>query len=382
MTFDLYVWSAPRDLDADQAEALLESWHEEGGDPSESPFEPSSDVGWFHRELTKDAPELEAASDAVPTTSTRPVWLSTEPEPPARSWPFACRRTRRATSSTRSPGLPRSTTSCCSTRGAGASTARWRRWPPTPQPRSGRPARSRRPWLAASAARRGRGVACRDPHHQRRRRARRRVHVRDGRLHVHPRGPEGRADSPGAKRARTRRVTAQRGVPGRLTLSEADRRVLAAWAADCAERTLHVFESHAPDDRRPREAIAGARAFAAGELRIGPARSLAAASHAAARAVGDFAAVDAARAAGHAAATAHMAAHARGASSYAAMAISKATPGRPEAVEDEVRWQRQHTSDVIREVLRRLPPPPRSAGVLGTLQRELHRGRQRRRLTG
>ncbi len=105
-----------------------------------------------------------------------------------------------------------------------------------------------------------------------------------------------------------------------LTLSEDDRRVLAVWAADCAERTLPLFEAQAPGDTRPREAIAGGRAFARGELRIGPVRALAIAAHAAAREVGDPAAVAAARAAGHAAATAHMASHARGVPAYAAKA--------------------------------------------------------------
>ena len=50
------------------------------------------------------------------------------------------------------------------------------------------------------------------------------------------------------------------------TLSEADRRRVAAWAADCAERVLGLFEAAAPADERPRAAIARARAFARGEL--------------------------------------------------------------------------------------------------------------------
>jgi hypothetical protein len=48
--------------------------------------------------------------------------------------------------------------------------------------------------------------------------------------------------------------------PGALTLSEDDRRVLAVWAADCAERTLSFFEQRAPSDTRPRGAIDGVRA--------------------------------------------------------------------------------------------------------------------------
>jgi hypothetical protein len=84
VTFDLYAWKSPRDLDADGAAALVQRWHDEGADPAASPFEPSDDVGWFHRELTRDEPDLDIVSDAIPNPSTRPVWLSTDPEPPAR----------------------------------------------------------------------------------------------------------------------------------------------------------------------------------------------------------------------------------------------------------------------------------------------------------
>jgi len=84
VTFDLYAWKSPRELDADRAEALLDSWHEMGGDPSLSPFKPSTDVGWFYRELMKDVPGLEASSDAVPNASRAPIWLSATLEPPAR----------------------------------------------------------------------------------------------------------------------------------------------------------------------------------------------------------------------------------------------------------------------------------------------------------
>ena len=82
MTFDLYVWKSPRDLDADAIDALLEGWQAAGGDPATSPFEPSTDVGWFYLELTKDDPELGASSDGVPSTSKTPIWLGTTPDPP------------------------------------------------------------------------------------------------------------------------------------------------------------------------------------------------------------------------------------------------------------------------------------------------------------
>jgi len=160
--------------------------------------------------------------------------------------------------------------------------------------------------------------------------------------------------------------------PGALTLSEDDRRVVAVWAADCAERTLSLFEALAPSDTRPRDAIDGLRAFARGEMRIGKVRTLAARAHAAAREIGDPAAVAAARAAGQAAGVAHMAAHARGAAAYAAKAAGLAAPHDPTAVADEVRWQLRHASPTVREVLRNLPLPTRPTGLLGALISDTH----------
>lgn len=84
MSFDLYVWHSPRDLDEAGAVARIEAWQRAGGDPAASPFELSTDIGWFHRELMQDLPHLEVVSDAVPNPSRRPVWLSTDDEPPAR----------------------------------------------------------------------------------------------------------------------------------------------------------------------------------------------------------------------------------------------------------------------------------------------------------
>ncbi|MFE3110715.1 putative immunity protein [Kitasatospora indigofera] len=88
-----------------------------------------------------------------------------------------------------------------------------------------------------------------------------------------------------------------------VIISEEDRRQLGAWAADCAERVLHLFEADAPADTRPREAIEGIRSYARGEIPRGPLRPLAHAALAAAREAGAPAATAAARAAGYAAAT-------------------------------------------------------------------------------
>jgi hypothetical protein len=85
VTFDLYAWKAPRDLDAGGAATLVQRWHDEGADPAASPFEPSEDVGWFHRELKNEGLPLGLVSDANPNPSTRPAWLSGgDDEPPAR----------------------------------------------------------------------------------------------------------------------------------------------------------------------------------------------------------------------------------------------------------------------------------------------------------
>lgn len=92
---------------------------------------------------------------------------------------------------------------------------------------------------------------------------------------------------------------------------------LALWAADCAERVLPIFEAECPDDVQPQQAIHAARLWQSGDLPMIVARKMAFAAHAAARQPLSKAAVAAARAAGHAAATAHVATHAPHAAAYA-----------------------------------------------------------------
>jgi hypothetical protein len=168
------------------------------------------------------------------------------------------------------------------------------------------------------------------------------------------------------------------------TLTQADRRLVAAWAADCAERVLGLFEAEAPGDRRPREAIARTRAFAHGESTVAEEIRRRFMNGGAAREVRAPAAVAAARAAGQAAAVAHMGAHALGAAAYAARAAGLAAD-RPEAVEEEVRWQLRHLSPAAREALRKLPPVGENAsgplgpgllasGVLGSVIRDIQAG--------
>ncbi len=153
--------------------------------------------------------------------------------------------------------------------------------------------------------------------------------------------------------------------PGPSTLSREERRTLAPWAADCAQRVLPRFEAAATTDARPRRAIEGLRAFARGEREIGDLRRLALDAHVAARAVEGPAAVAAARAAGQAAGVAHMAGHAFAAAAYAVKAAAMDANDPAGALDAEVRCQIGMAPPPAREILRRLPAPPRTAGVLG-----------------
>lgn len=125
-------------------------------------------------------------------------------------------------------------------------------------------------------------------------------------------------------------------------------RQLAIWAADCAEHVLPLFEEHHPLDDRPRRAIETARAWAAGAVSVGAARTAAFAAHAAAREA-SAAAREAARAAGHAVATAHMADHALGPAWYGVRAV-RASDGA-EAAEQERAWQLEHLSPAIKQLV-------------------------------
>jgi hypothetical protein len=172
-----------------------------------------------------------------------------------------------------------------------------------------------------------------------------------------------------------------RPVASPQALSEADRRVVASWAADCAERVLPLFRREAPDDIRPRDAIERARAFSRGELdAAGEIRRRFVAGRAAHNV--SPAAIAAARSAAQAAGVAHMGAHALGAAAYAAKAAGLASPERPDAGDDEVRWQLGHLRPNAREALVRLPllgtdsagplgPGLLASGVLGAHIREI-----------
>jgi hypothetical protein len=203
------------------------------------------------------------------------------------------------------------------------------------------------------------------------------------------------------------------------TLSEADRRTVAAWAADCAERVLALAEdggpcdgdalaegpqagepqAHEPQAEEPqapgsrdagaREAIARTRAFAHGESDVAGEILRRFTNGGAARDAPTPAAHAARKAAGQAAAVAHMGAHALGAAAYAAKAAGLAAPDHEDAaVADEVRWQLERASPAVRAALQKLPalgedrsgplgPGLLASGRLGAVIGELQAGLRR-----
>lgn len=145
-----------------------------------------------------------------------------------------------------------------------------------------------------------------------------------------------------------RLITVRRGG----TLQDADHRLLAVWAADCAQHVLHFFEQAQPDDDRPRRAIEQARAWARGDITMTQSRTAGGHAMGAARALSG-AAREGAYAAGQAAAVAHVAAHELGAAAYAIRAVRAAAPKDQhlEAGHLECQWQRAQLPEAIRELV-------------------------------
>jgi len=131
-------------------------------------------------------------------------------------------------------------------------------------------------------------------------------------------------------------------------------RLLAKWAADCAEHVLPLFNEYSADER-PGRAVQVARDWAEGKAPAGEFRKAAVGAHAAARTVTNKAAIAAARAAGHAVATAHMADHCFGPMIYGCKAVEAAGG----SAEKERAWQ-----------VKKLPPRLRKV-IVSALERHL-----------
>ncbi|MBA8952505.1 putative immunity protein [Actinomadura namibiensis] len=144
-----------------------------------------------------------------------------------------------------------------------------------------------------------------------------------------------------------RLITVRRGG----TLTDEHHRLLAEWAALCAEHVLHLFERERPHDTRPRDAIGVGRAWIRGEVRMREAHQTAFVANAAGRGLPDPARF-AALAAGQAVAVAHVAAHDLGAAAYAIRAAAAAAAGDAEAARLRERdWQRERIPAELRELV-------------------------------
>ena len=145
-----------------------------------------------------------------------------------------------------------------------------------------------------------------------------------------------------------RLITVRRGG----TLTDEHHRLLAEWAAVCAEHVLPLFEQEQPRDTRPRDAIEVGRGWIRGEVPMREAHNTAFVANAAARGLPDPAKY-AALAAGQAVAVAHVAAHDLGAAAYAIRAAA-ASVGASEAESARIRerdWQRERIPTELRELV-------------------------------
>lgn len=145
-----------------------------------------------------------------------------------------------------------------------------------------------------------------------------------------------------------RLITVRRGG----TLSDEHHRMLAEWAAVCAEHVLPLFEAAHPDDSRPRDAIELGRGWIRGEVPMKEAHRKAFVANAAGRdqpAPVKFTALSA----GQAVAVAHVAEHALGAAAYAIRAAAASVPSE-EAEQARLRerdWQRERIPAELRELV-------------------------------
>lgn len=134
------------------------------------------------------------------------------------------------------------------------------------------------------------------------------------------------------------------------TLTDENHRLLALWAAECAEHILHIFEDFCPNDKRPRGAIEAAQLWVNGEMKMMRARDFAGA----AREVKSIS--EAARMAALSAGQAAVVAHGLGAATYAIRAVMEAVPKnlkaeREVARQKECQWQRDRLPEKIRELV-------------------------------
>lgn len=119
----------------------------------------------------------------------------------------------------------------------------------------------------------------------------------------------------------------------------ANRRTLILWTLELAEETVRELEDRYPDDRRPREALEAARAWAAGEIKMPLARRAILDCHAMAKELTDPADIARCHAVGQACSVVHTEGHAMGYPIYelTALVLEQGAEDYREVVEARVR---------------------------------------------
>jgi hypothetical protein len=164
-----------------------------------------------------------------------------------------------------------------------------------------------------------------------------------------------------------------------IALSKQELRAVAAYAAECAQEVLEIFEEARAADSRPRDAIDAAWAFARGGERGKQLRDVGWAAHRAAREAGTPAAADAARAAMSAAAAAylhplanaHQVKHILGAGAHAARAAELMADDDRDVGAEHIEQARGLATPAVIDVLSRYPAAPPGGGRVGELLRGL-----------
>lgn len=164
-----------------------------------------------------------------------------------------------------------------------------------------------------------------------------------------------------------------------IDLSTQDLREVTAFATECAEVALEIFEADQPNDSRPRAAIGAAWEFARGGERGKSLRDTAWAALKAAKGADSAAAREAARAAMSAAGAAYLhplakatqVKHILGAGAYAARAAELVAGDDRVVGAEHVKQAVQRATPVVVDVLNRFPAAPGGGGRVGELIRML-----------
>ncbi len=159
-------------------------------------------------------------------------------------------------------------------------------------------------------------------------------------------------------------------------------RILAGWAADCAERVLPIHETLNNDDTRPRAALEGIRIFAGGGKKAAKLRVLALDAYRAALETREPAASAAAQAASLAAATAYthplvdvrQTKHILGPAAYAALAIEIKNNNDPQYGDAAVQWAIDSVQSDTCRILLQMPARAPGKSRLDQIMYDLDQG--------